>query len=96
MIFIAAVMLLIPVLTACSDLPDSGSTDTTLRCRLMDLESQLKGEHFLRPHRSYLVNCQYIFHIGKNELTLTDRSTVPVSRGKLEEIKQQFLRYTGV
>ena len=69
-------------------------TDTTVRCRLMDLESQLNGEPFLRPHRSYLVNCRYIFHIGKTELILTEHSAIPVSRGKQETIKQQFLAYT--
>ncbi|MBQ9270347.1 MAG: response regulator transcription factor [Oscillospiraceae bacterium] len=70
----------------------TGSTDTLVRCRLMDLEAQLDGQRFLRPHRSYLVNCQFVFHIGKNEVVLTDRTTIPMSRGKQEEIKQQFLQ----
>jgi len=72
----------------------TGSTETIVQCKLMDLEAQLVGQHFLRPHRSYLVNCEYIFHIGKNELTLTDRSAVPLSRGKQEQIKQEFLEYS--
>ncbi len=72
----------------------TGSTDTIVRCRLMDLEKELAGHHFLKPHRSYLVNCRYIFYIGKNEIMLTDRGTVPVSRGKQEAVKQQFMLYT--
>lgn len=73
----------------------TGSTDTVVRCRLMDLEEQLAGHSFLKPHRSYLVNCRYIFHIGKTEVLLTDHSTVPMSRGKQDAIKQQFLLYTA-
>lgn len=72
----------------------TGSTDTLVRCRLMDLEAQLAGHHFLKPHRSYLVNCRYIFYIGKTEVILTEHSKVPMSRGKQDEIKQQFLQYT--
>ena len=72
----------------------TGSTDTLIRCRLMDLEAQLDGQRFLRPPQSLLVNCRYIVHIGKNEIVLTDHGTVPVSRGKQEEIKQKFLQFT--
>ena len=72
----------------------TGSTNTLVRCRLMDLEAQLAGQRFLRPHRSYLVNSQYVFHIGKHEIILTDHATVPISRGKQDEIKQQFLLYS--
>lgn len=72
----------------------SQSEETILRCKLMDLEKLLLPYHFLKTHRSYLVNCKHIFHIGKNSLFLTDHTELPVSRNKIEEIKQQYLLYT--
>jgi DNA-binding LytR/AlgR family response regulator len=59
----------------------------------MDLEEQLLPHHFLKVHRSYLVNCRYIFHIGKTSLTLEDHTEIPISRGKVDFVKEQFLLY---
>lgn len=67
--------------------------ESLLRCKLMTLEEQLMPYGFLKPHRSYLVNCRYIFHIGRTAIQLTDGSHIPVSRDKLERVKEQFLHY---
>ena len=61
--------------------------------KFMVLENLLKGYSFLKPHRSYLVNCSFIYYIGKQYLKLTDQTTIPISRNKAELIKQQFLQY---
>ena len=68
--------------------------ETVLRCKLMDLEEQLAPWPFLKPHRSFLVNCEAIRYIGKSSLRLSSGAEIPISRGKLEEVKQQFLRYS--
>lgn len=70
--------------------------ETVLRCKLMDLEEQLALSHwpFLKPHRSFLVNCEAIRYIGKSSLRLSSGAEIPISRGKLEEVKQQFLQYS--
>lgn len=67
--------------------------ESIVRCKLMDLEEQLLPHHFLKVHRSYLVNCRYIFHIGKTSLTLEDHTEIPISRGKVDFVKEQFLLY---
>lgn len=67
--------------------------DLIIHCKLMDIARKLAGFAFLKPHRSYLVNCQYIFYIGKTSLQLTNKEEIPISRGKVGEIKQSFLNY---
>ena len=69
--------------------------ETLIKCKLSSLEEQLAPWHFVKPHRSYLVNCKYIFRISKFDITLSDKSTIPISRGRAEEIKQIFLSYTS-
>lgn len=68
--------------------------ETIIRCKLMYLEETLSEYHFLKPHRSYLVNCKYLFYIGKTNLKLTTKEELPISRGKLPEVKQAFLSYS--
>jgi len=48
---------------------------------------------FIKPHRSYLVNMQYVDTIDNHQITLQTLSTVPVAQGKAKEIKQQYLTY---
>ncbi len=71
------------------------TTDEVLiRCKLMDLEAKLPKDMFLKPHRSYLVNCMFIYYIGKTALVLTTHEEIALSRNKIEEVKAQFLAYT--
>lgn len=69
--------------------------DAVIHCRFMDLEKILAQWHFLKPHRSYLVNSQYIFHIRKETILLTDHREIPLSRNRVDAIRQEFLMYTA-
>lgn len=69
--------------------------ETLVRCKLMELEHQLADWPFLKPHRSFLVNCEAIRYIGRTHLLLQGGAEIPVSRGKLDEVKQQFLAYSA-
>jgi DNA-binding LytR/AlgR family response regulator len=53
----------------------------------------LKYGYFIKPHRSYLVNMQYVDIIENHKITLQTLSSVPVAQGKAREIKQQYLNY---
>ena len=48
---------------------------------------------FLKTHRSYLVNMQYIDTIENHQVTLQTLTSVPIAQGKAKEIKQQYLNY---
>ena len=60
---------------------------------LSAIENQLLEQHFMRTHRSYLVNMKHIRSIQKNDLVLSNGNLVPISRRKEKELKQQFMRY---
>lgn len=56
-------------------------------------EKLLKYGCFMKPHRSFLVNMQYIDTIENHQVTLQTLSSVPIAQGKAREIKQQYLSY---
>ncbi len=56
-------------------------------------DSLLKYGYFMKPHRSYLVNMQYVDTIENHQITLQTLSSVPVAQGKAKEMKQQYLNY---
>lgn len=49
--------------------------------------------NFMRPHRSYLVNMDYIQNLSYRAITMTCLTEIPVPRGKYNEIKNAFLEY---
>ena len=49
--------------------------------------------NFLRPHRSYLVNLEYIQHLSYRAITMSCLAEIPLPRGKYNEIKNAFLEY---
>ncbi|NLL76026.1 MAG: response regulator transcription factor [Clostridiales bacterium] len=53
----------------------------------------LKYECIIKPHRSYLVNMQYVDTIESHQITLQTLSSVPVAQGKAKDIKLQYLNY---
>lgn len=60
--------------------------------------SQIEGEllidnRFIRPHRSYIVNMDYIKTLAKDGFTTTSNQIIPVSRNVFKEIKQAYFNY---
>ena len=47
---------------------------------------------FIRPHRSYLVNLEYIKNLSYRTITMSSLVEIPVPRGKYNEIKSAFLK----
>ncbi|MCR4675010.1 MAG: LytTR family DNA-binding domain-containing protein [Lachnospiraceae bacterium] len=66
-----------------------------IRFKFMDLENLLTDYHFIKIHRSYLVNMDYISRITKASVILTDKTELPISRGSSEKIKQIFITYSN-
>lgn len=53
------------------------------------------SEHtfFIKPHRSYIVNMNYINTIENTEITLQTSGTIPIAQGKGKEIKDSYLEF---
>lgn len=56
-------------------------------------DTLLKYGCFIKPHRSYLVNMQYVDTIENHQITLHTLSSIPIAQGKAREMKQQYLNY---
>lgn len=66
-----------------------------LRYKMESAEQLLLPYGFLRVHKSYLVNYNYIHSIQREELRLTDGTRIPVSRRRFPAIQDAFLRLTS-
>ncbi len=61
---------------------------------LDDLNAQLEPYRcFLRPHRSYLVNLEYVRNISARAVTMSCLTEIPLPRGKYNEVKDTYLEY---
>lgn len=56
-------------------------------------DNLIKYGCFIKPHRSYIVNMQYVDTIENHQITLQTLSSVPIAQGKAKEIKQHYLNY---
>jgi DNA-binding LytR/AlgR family response regulator len=56
-------------------------------------DNLLKYRQFIKTHRSYIVNMQYVDTIENHQVTLQTLSSVPVAQGKARGIKEQYLDY---
>lgn len=57
---------------------------------LSNFEKQLDEYDFVRTHKSFLVNSKYIFSIEKNQVVLDDKTVIPLSRYKVDAVKNKF------
>lgn len=49
--------------------------------------------NFYRPHRSYLVNLEFVQNITFRGITMSCLAEIPIPRGKYNEVKDAFLEY---
>ncbi len=60
---------------------------------LKAFEEELTPHHFLRIHKSYLVNQRYIEEIGKREVLLTDGTALEMGRDRRKTLQEAMHRY---
>lgn len=62
--------------------------------KLDDLKEQLSAyANFLRPHRSYLVNMDYIRTLSSKSIRMQNQKEIPIPHGKYSDIKNRYLEY---
>lgn len=69
------------------------SNETSFYEKLSNLESKLTSKHFVRCHRSYLVNLDYIDSIVSSDIITTTGHNVPISKKYLKSVRDIFLEY---
>lgn len=61
---------------------------------LDDLAGQLmQYSNFFRPHRSFLVNMEYILNISSRSIKMVNDAEIPIPHGKCSEIKNTYMEY---
>lgn len=61
---------------------------------LDDLAGQLmQYSNFFRPHRSFLVNIEYIQNISSRSIKMVNDAEIPIPHGKCSEIKNTYMEY---
>ena len=56
-------------------------------------DTLLEYHFFIKPHRSYVVNMNYINTIENTEITLQILDIIPIAQGKSKEIKDGYLAF---
>lgn len=58
-----------------------------------EVASIIENPGFIQPHKSYLVNMQYIQDFMVSEIIMEDGTLIPVSRNRRAGIKKSYLKY---
>lgn len=67
----------------------------TMNKKLDLIDSLLSGKGFLRLHKSFLVNQQYIKNISRYEAELCNGERIPISKARYMDIRNQYLAFRG-
>lgn len=65
----------------------------TFRSTLEEMEARLPLSMFLRPHRGYLVNYEYINGFSRNGIKLPHGTIIPISKKRYNESFNKFMEY---
>ena len=57
---------------------------------LKKLEEEIAQHQFIRIHKSFLVNIKYIYSINSDTVTLTDKSTIPLSKERRAAVRKIY------
>lgn len=61
--------------------------------KLDNIYEELKHRGFIKVHRSYIVNREFIKKIEAKDIITTTGEIIPISRSKLDEVKLSFMEY---
>lgn len=61
--------------------------------KLDNIEKKLKEYFFVKPHRSYLINCKFIDEIEKTSVKMKNGQIIPISRLNTKAVKEKFIDY---
>ena len=70
----------------------TGRETIRYRSTLSYMEETLRDKGFVRIHKGFLVNEQAVYRIGREELVLTNKETLPIGRSNREEVRRQLLK----
>lgn len=69
--------------------------DFNARYSLEKIEKDLNVEEFVRCHKSFIINLNYVENIKSNVAILDSGEEVPISRYRHKDVKEKFLKFLG-
>ncbi len=72
----------------------AGEDVQTIRIKFSELMKMLAEYHFIQVHRSILVNPLQIYRIDTDQIVMVDGSSVPISRRRREQIKDEYFQWS--
>ncbi len=54
----------------------------------------LKDKRFIKPHRSYIINLDFVKNLSQDGFTTTSGLFIPVSRNAFKDVKQKYINYS--
>lgn len=69
--------------------------DFEVRYSLEKIERDLNLDQFVRCHKSFIVNLNYVENIKPNIAILESGEEIPVSRYRYKDVKTKFLKFLG-
>lgn len=54
----------------------------------------LEDKRFIKPHRSFIVNLDFIKNLSQDGFTTTSSVLIPISRNVFKEVKQLYINYS--
>lgn len=61
--------------------------------KLMDFFQNLQDKRFLKCHKSFIVNMDYILKVENNIIFMDNNIMIPISRNNASEIKENYFNY---
>ena len=61
------------------------------RMKIAEAEKELEPHGFVRTHKGYLVNINYVYRLRENEILLLNGKHVPVSRSYLNQVRMKIM-----
>ncbi len=63
--------------------------------KISDLEIQLDGDSFVRCHKSYIVNLEYLRSYDAKSIELIDGTILPISKQRYHDTKERITEFYG-
>jgi DNA-binding LytR/AlgR family response regulator len=67
--------------------------DIRIKSNLTKIEKDMSIHGFIRVHSGYLVNYRFIYSVNKGDIVLSNQSSIPLSRHRVESVKQKLQLY---
>ena len=61
-----------------------------VRMKMSEAEKKLEAHKFVRTHKGYLVNMNYVYRLREKELLLLNGKSIPVSRNYLNQVRMKI------